>query len=248
MTYLSDMLQRDFNSRKSKNYSYSLRSHALFLGVSPAQLSQLISGKRTLTMKMARKLSEKLELAPLEKEKLYLSTLEVEQPETDTKVQLADDEFSLIADWYHFAVLSLIEIKHTKMNALWISKRLGISHGTAQEALNRLERLKIIEIKNGKITQIRKNLKTTTDIPSAAIRKYHRQNLDLASEKLAKVPPEEREFTAITMPINPEKLPEAKKALTEFKRKLCDLLQEGDQSEVYTFTAQLFPVSIKDKK
>lgn len=246
MKHWQQVIQNDFEFRKSKTYSYSLRRYATFLELSPAQLSQLISGKRALSKKMAGKICEKLTLSPFEKEKFVLSALSSTQDisSSESHVQLADDEFALIADWYHFAILSLSETRHTKASALWISKRLGIDHGKAREALERLERLGILELKNGKLKQLKKNIRTTSDIPSAAIRKYHRQNLQLASDKIETIKPEAREFTAITMSINPKKLKDAKKMINDFKRKLCDLLQDGEPSEVYTFSAQLFPVSI----
>ena len=74
------------------------------------------------------------------------------------------DEFALISDWYHFAILGLAEIKSSKASPLWIAKRLGITHDEAKEAVDRLLRLRIIEVENGKINQVIKNLKSTTNI------------------------------------------------------------------------------------
>jgi uncharacterized protein (TIGR02147 family) len=244
MNYWQTVIQTDFEARRSRNYAFSLRSYAQYLGLSPAQLSQLLSGKRKLTPKTARKLSLKLNLSPVEREKFELSglLLKAEEPVNESHIQLVEDEFALISDWYHFAILSLSELKDCKASPLWVARRLGIEHGKAREALERLERLGIVALDGGRIRQLKKNLRTTSDIPSAAIRKYHRQNLQLAAERLETVPPELREFTAITMAMNPENLPEAKRLLNDFKRKLCRLLQTGEPSDVYTFSAQLFPV------
>lgn len=249
MNYWKQILIDELELRRSKNHSYSLRAFAHSLTLSPAQLSQLLSGKRILTRKMAEKISTKLGLPKSEMEKFLYSSFDIQNEDEAPSFQIAHDEFLLISDWYHFGILSLSETKNSKASSLWISKRLGISHEQAAEGIQRLLRLGIIEIKNGKIYQIKKNLKTTTDIPSSAVRKYHRQNLVKASEKLEEIDVNSREFTSITMAIDTKNIPAAKKLITEFKRKLSSLLEEGSAKEVYTFSAQLFPVSIlEDKK
>ncbi len=248
MRYWQQILKDELDLRKGKNHSYSLRSFAKHLDLSPAQLSQVMSGKRTLTPKIAEQICKKLGFKDLEKEKFIYSSLSVESENDAVSTQLAHDEFALISDWYHFAILSLAEVKNSKANPIWVSKRLGISHIEAKEALERLIRLGIIEIKEGKINQIKKSLRTTTDVPSLAIRKYHHQNLKNASQKLEDVEVELREFTSITTAIDTKNILEAKKLINEFKRKLSTLLEKGNPTEVYTFSAQLFPVSIKEDK
>lgn len=250
MEYISyrDYIKNEFETRKKRNPSFSLRSFAQWLGVSPAQMSQVLSGKRNLTMKMAMKISDKLCHSPQER----IEFLNLLNPEAikekienhDSKfVQIQDDEFSLIADWYHFAILSLSQVENSKADPRWISRRLGIDVTVAREALERLERLNIIEIKEGRYKQLSKLIKTSTDVTSKAIQKYHKQNLNVAYHKLETVPIELREFTAITMPVNTKNIAKAKKYMTEFKRKISDLLTEETNDEVYTFSAQLFPAT-----
>ena len=106
----------------------------------------------------------------------------------------------------------------------------------------------MIEIRDGKFKQTSKPLKTKTDVPSEAVRKYHKQNLDLAKERIESVSLDERDYSSITMAINPAKLGKAKKMISEFKQKLCKELESGEAEEVYTFAAQLFPISARKKK
>ena len=81
------------------------------------------------------------------------------------------------------------------------------------------------------------------DIPSAAIRKHHSQNLSLAEQSLHRDSVEHREFGSVTMAVNPEKLAQAKAILLKTRKKISDLLEMGELSEVYTLSFQLFPLT-----
>ncbi|MBS1969560.1 MAG: hypothetical protein JSU04_04610 [Bdellovibrionales bacterium] len=66
----ADYLITIFNERKEKNPRYSLRAFARSLGVSSGQLSEILSGKRPLSHKLARRISIALALTEDESQKL----------------------------------------------------------------------------------------------------------------------------------------------------------------------------------
>jgi uncharacterized protein (TIGR02147 family) len=193
-------------------------------------------------------MADALAYTPLERAAFIESTVsEIYLEPIDFQHELREEEFHLIADWYHFAILSLSELKSHRSDPRWVAAQLGIPVQQASEALQRLIRLNIIEVQAGKIRQVMKPIKTTTDVPSTAIRTYHRQNLERAKEKIEEVAIEDREYTSITMAISRRKIPQAKKLMTDFKRKLSTLLESGDKEAVYTLSLQLFPVSKLEK-
>lgn len=245
-----NFIKEEYDQRKQNNPNFSLRAYAKWLGISPAQASQLISGKRSLSRNMALKIADRIGLSPREKIEL-LETLspEIAQDKASSrsskeKIQLQEDEFSLIADWPHFSILSLSETKGAKFDPRWIAQRLGIDVTVARESFERLEKLGLVETQGKSFKQTGKQLTTSKDIKSKAIQRHHRQNLFLASEKLEGVNPKQREFSSITMAANPKKIKAAKVLINEFKRKLCELLEEGDKKDVYTLSIQLFPNSV----
>lgn len=246
----------DYWTRKRRiNPQFSLRAFARFLEVSPAQLSQIISGKRNLTLKTGIRISDKLRLSPAKKRKFVESihpgspgSFEGHPTSQEYYQTLMDDEFRLISEWYHFAILSLGELKSNQAKSTWIAQRLGIDPTTAQKAYDRLKRLKLIQESHGKFKQTSRPLKTTTDIPSSAIRKYHHGNLELAAKKLEEVNLILREFSSVTMAIDLKHLPRAKELITQFKRDLCEELENGEPQEVYTLAIQLFPVTLISEK
>ena len=51
MNQIGDILKKELTQRQSNNPAYSLRAFARFLEISPATLSQIISGKRGVSVK-----------------------------------------------------------------------------------------------------------------------------------------------------------------------------------------------------
>lgn len=237
-----ELLIEELNTRKQSNPYFSLRAFARVLGMSPSHLSHLINGKKNLTKKQALKIAEKLSLSPLQTQKMFGSTI---LPATvDRSVQvLQEDEFKLVSDWFYMAMLSLGELKGNQANPYWISQKLGITPAMAYEAFERLLRLGLIETDRKTFKQSSKPLDTVTDVPSTAVRKYHKQNLELAKEKIDKVDVKQRDFSAITMAVNPKKIEKVKKMIADFKWQISQELEDGERSEVYTMCIQLFPVT-----
>ena len=242
------VLKVHLDDRRKRNTRFSLRSFAKHLEMSPGQLSSLMNGKKNLTAKQAVKIIEKLNLS--EQEALDLMRemhpkLRILSPPPPSTQILSEDEFKLISSWEHFAILSLGKIRDNEATPAWIAAALALDLVTAENAFRRLTRLGLIKIKDGHFRQTTKPLVTTTEIPSAAIREHHRQNLLLAAQKIESVPVEEREFTAITMAVNPRRMEKAKKMIREFKQKVCDELETTNCTEVYTLSIQLFPVTAR---
>jgi uncharacterized protein (TIGR02147 family) len=88
-----------------------------------------------------------------------------------------------------------------------------------------------------------KNLTTPSSVPSAALRGAHRQYMVKAIDSLEKDPIDLRDMSGITMAISSKKIPEARKLIQDFRRRLCAFLEDGDKDAVYRLNVQLFPLS-----
>ncbi len=245
-TAYQSVLRSHLDDRRRRNSRFSLRSFAKHLEISPGQLSSLINGKKNLTAKQAVKIIEKLNLSEQDAldlmRELHPKLRALSPPSPSTQL-LSEDEFRLISSWEHFAILSLGKVRENRATPEWIASALAIDLPTATVAFQRLKRMGLIRLKDGHFRQTTKPLITTTEVPSSAIREYHRQNLLLAAQKIESVPVEEREFTSITMAVNPRRMEKAKKIIREMKQKVCDELETSDCTEVYTLAIQLFPVT-----
>lgn len=244
MNSISLVLRHELDKRMKRNPSFSLRAFAKFLEISPTTLSQVISNKRNLSMKTGSDILQRLGFSPNEQLNLIAN---FESNIIDIKnTQISEDKFQLISDWFYLAILSLGELPNTKADPRWIAKRLNITQAMANTALQRLERLNIIKIKNGSFKQIHPPFKTSDDIPSAAIRSYHTNILNLAIEKLETVDVKNREYSSVTMAINSKNLSRAKEMTRKYKKEMSKLLETGKVDKVYHLAIQLFPMDIEE--
>lgn len=239
-----NLLMTELTKRQTRNPSYSLRAFARDLSIGATTLSDVLANKRSLSKTNLNKVIERLAVSPLEEQKLWSDhKFKLQKQETDDRVYLDETIFRLISDWHYIAILNLAKLKTNQASSRWIAQRLGISPTDADEALERLLELKLIKKHRGQMVRTSKPIGTTKDIPSAAIRKHHTQNLHLAEESLHRDPVHTREFGSITMAVNPERLPLVKELLTKTRKKVADLLDDGATSEVYTLSFQLFPLT-----
>jgi uncharacterized protein (TIGR02147 family) len=244
---LGDLLRRTFVEAQVRNPAFSLRSFARRLAISPSALSEIMNGKRRVSRKIAERVATRLCLEPREHQALLELFLKpgVKTPAAPTFEQLDVDTFAAIADWYHFAILSLMETREFRADPEWIAARLNIRHREAEQALERLERLGFIgRTPDGGLRLTTGRLSSTDGVRNLSLRKAHANNLMLAQRSLSEDPIELRDFCATTMAIDPEKLPEAKRMIREFSDQLMTFLETaGKQTEVYNLCVQLFPLT-----
>src|SRR5665213_2339260 len=155
--FLSNELQR----RVKLNPRYSLRSFARNLNLSPGALSEILRGRREVSLKSIPSIAKSIGLNASEGRHLLklaqlakaakdegLREFSTELPQDDRLV-LSEDIFNLISEWYHFAILNLLDCDAFEWQSTWIAKRLGISRIQAQMAMELLLRMGLVARKNG---------------------------------------------------------------------------------------------------
>jgi transcriptional regulator with XRE-family HTH domain len=111
-----DLIRNEFQNRKRNNPSYSLRAFAKTLGIQPGRLSEYLNGNRVISNQMAEKVVTRLGL-----------NSSIFRAHSLQNVDFIEDEiFSVIGDWQHFAILSLMDTNNFKNDPKWIGERLGI--------------------------------------------------------------------------------------------------------------------------
>jgi uncharacterized protein (TIGR02147 family) len=252
MSYRIWLAER-LEDRRKRNPAYSLRAFARSLQLPAASLSQIMLGKRPLTFKTALRIADRMDFSPKEKRQFLNGVVTEKIPsgngsESSKYIELEAETFAAISDWYHYAILSLGDIKPNICDAIWISKQLGISRKEASAAIQRLFKLGLIRKVGKGFEQSTKPLDIQSGTYSAALRKYHRENLHLAERALEDEPIPFRDFNSITMAVDMEKIPEAKEAIRKFRDEISNILETGNKSRVYTLAIQLFPISKNTKR
>ncbi|WP_413582824.1 DUF4423 domain-containing protein [Bdellovibrio sp. HCB288] len=240
---IKSLLMQELAKRQTRNSSYSLRAFARDLGIGSTTLSDVMGERRSLSKTNLEKVMERLLLSPLERELLWAEYRQGSSKiEIDKDLLLQEDTFRMISDWYYMAIMNLAQIPTNKAHPQWIAKRLGIKEAEAEDALERLFRLELLKKSRNRLVRTTKPI-LLKDVPSAAIRKYHNQNLHLAEQSLHRDSIDTRLFNSMTMAVNPKKIPEVTDILLKTRKKIEDLLQDGPLSEVYTLSFLLFPLT-----
>ena len=271
--YYQDRLREELTIRVSKNPRYSLRSFATHLGIGPSALSLILSGKRSISTKLIERIFKTLELSSSE-QKVFLESVLNEKkikgltrvsPLLKSKLKLTKvttqkgiahevglDEFRIISDWYHLAILELSSSKHFKPEHKWIAKVLNISEIEAKLAVDRLLKLELLEEKNGTLVKTNQKLDTKDKSKSSMFhRKRQKQILEKSIQSLENDPIEVRNHSGLTFCINPAKLDEAKARVQKFMWEMAEFLMEGNLERVYELNVSLFPLqaaSVENQK
>lgn len=255
------MLTAEYAARRKRSPEYSLRDFATALGLSSGALSELLAGKRKMGPRLAARLAERLGLSPDAHQKFMRQVRDVQWSgdadgrqgathagyEDDDFRTLCEDDYRLVADWEHYAILSLIKTKNFRSDPHWIAMRLGLSVHEAMAALQRLLRLGLLARENGKLCRTTPRVTTTRDVPSAAIRAGHKQTLEQAIECIESVGVDMRDLSGITIPVDPARIPEMKEAIREFRRGFMERFSTGELTEVYNMNIQLVPLTKRRK-
>lgn len=243
-------LLSDYDSRRSRNVSFSLRAYARFLGIQPSGLSDILNGKRKVSRKMGAKIIARLPIQPHIATEISRSLKgKYDRAETDPKrkfVVLERSTFEVMSNWYYMATLTLSELDGFEGTSSWIAKRLGIPRKKADGALKQLTALGLLtwDQRKKKLVATHKNLATTTDIPHLALQRSHQEHLELASSGLHEIPVENRDFSWINMATDPSLIPEAKMRIRKFRRELCGFLERSQKkTAVFRLGIQFFPLT-----
>lgn len=248
-SYYIHKLKEDLSLKQKQNPHYSLRAYARDLGLHSSTLSQILKGKRALPLKNAGEVAFKLNLGPKEKtlflESLYKTKTSIDDIDIsqDDRFLIDESYYKVIAEWEHYAVLTLFDVASFEATPLEISQRLGITENRADVVLNNLLNCELIKHEKGKLVKSHSSIRTTEDITSQALRESHKEVLEMGKEKLDKVAVEKRDYSSMTIAVDPEKMTEAKTIIREFRQKMLALLRDGNKTGVYQLAIQFYPLT-----
>lgn len=254
-----DYLNAFFHQKKEAKSDYSLRAFARDLQISPGQLSKIFNHKNGLSLEKAQNVADNLGLEKESKSyfmdlvqaahskdplirKTAMERCTIKRRVPDFKVYQTD-MYNIYTHWYYFALVEMTSLNNFNSDPLWISQKLGISAEEAKEALERLLRVQMITIRNGKYVKTNLNTDSPSGKSSEALKNVCEQTLDLAKAAVRRQKVESRSCSNIVMAIDKKQIPKAKQMIIEFKRKLSEVLESGKAEDIYCFSANLFSLT-----
>ena len=250
-------IQEELEVRCQRNRHYSMRAFSRDVDLSVSFLSQLLRRQKSIGHDKAKAFLENVSW-PKEKKEIFLQLIELESIADEElksivthKIQeklsknsqfspLGIEQFRFISDWYHLPILEMYEVFGEDLSSDDIAKKLDLDETIVEFALERLERLGLIEHTTEQNIRKTKNNRIE-DIPSKAIRKFHASMIEKASNALKEQSFESRVVTGLTVSISSKKLPEANECIQRFLMEMSDLFEKQEEKDsVYQLNVQLF--------
>ncbi len=254
--------------QKKRKPSFSLRNWCKQLGVkSPSTLNMILRGKRNPGPELvdllvayfgfSKNQKEYFEaLVKLEKAKKdssrstrVMETLRSLHPENNFNL-IDFDIFSVISNWYFYAIKEMSSREDFREDPEWISNQLfkRIPPKTAKEALSILLRTGLFKRDGrGFLQATNQQITTGADISHEGLKRFHEQMTELARESIRTVPIEYRDISSSTFNLDPQDLPAFKQELRKIRRELYLRFEKPKAKATYQLNFQLFPLTKLEK-
>lgn len=257
--YLKDFYFR----KKEKHPHFSYRLFSQKTGVqSPNYLKLIIDGERNLTRTHAKQVAKYCQLDNEqtsyflalvfweqskdreEKDLFWKEVLRSRKDSSESKIQ--NWQLALLSSWHAIAILEMARLKDFRFDYDWILKRFrcAFSKKELKEAIATLVQAQLIEVKGEAIQRIEGTLKTSDDIPSSCVRKFHRDIIREASAAIELVPINVREYSSSTIGISNAEIAALKEEVRVFRNHILKTYGKGDSpDQVYQLNIQFFPLT-----
>lgn len=237
-------LKNELARRCAKNPSYSLRSFAKLLGVSHTTLSQVISGKRPLTLKAQKQMALALALSP---EQFVSFQMPGDITFDEQFEPLNIKKYDILADWIHDAILELTHLKSFKPDPKWMAVVLDVNVHEVNAAIDRLVQAGLLKVGRSRWKDLSANntINHLGDFTNPALKKYQKDILEKSMVALESLPREERDHTSLMLNFSAKNIKEAKQMIKEFRTKFSvkTKLKSKDADNVFALNISFFPIS-----
>jgi uncharacterized protein (TIGR02147 family) len=242
--------------RLKRRPQYTLRAFARDLELSPSTLSEFLNGHLGFSRETVSAVAKKLNLSANQTQHLWnlieskfarnsqkrkeaeikaKSRLHTEQ----AKVSL--DEFRFIADWYHLAVLELLELSDDYQDHRKMARALGLTSNKINEVIERLINLRLLTYEGEKLVVNSTITNVGDNVSSASIRLFHAQILTKAHEALESQCLEQRDFSSTIFTISKNDLTEIKKDLNKAWLSIASKYSAREKKDsLYCLSIQFF--------
>lgn len=236
----------ELHRRQRLNPNYSMRAYSRDLGIDPGALSLILNGKRKLTASKAELIAARAKFDESKTKVLFGLN---PRGAVIQRTMLASDKFSMIAGWCHFAILNFLSCFASGASRSLVRDKIIGEKLLIDRAINRLASLGMVEIStDGNIKRVCETIDTGDNIPSAAVKAFHKERLNHAQSIIDNMPPSDREFSSIFFAMAPSKFREFQ---LELRSLIDDLVDKYDEKSgksqmtkaIYNFNVQVFPVS-----
>ena len=252
-----DYLQFEYDLRRARRPSYSMRAFARDLEMSPSGLNDFMKARVGMSEARVHFISSQLAWSAERTQHFHdlirakfdkdrgvraAALARVKARLKEGSASLTVDEFKTISEWHHLVILELCEIRD-HIQAKQIAKDLDITLPQVTQALKRLIKLKLITQSERGYKPTELNTHFGDEAPSEAIRFFHSQLLERAQKALQVTPIEERDSQSMVFSIDSK---DAAKMSAEIRNSISNIVNRYAQTKksdsIHALTFQVFPV------
>jgi len=164
----------------------------------------------------------------------------------EARHMVTEEEFASISDIHTYTLLSMLETENFKHDLAWIAKKLNRDVSSVKSRLSNLRKVGLIKEVDGKLVRTKKRTTTTDEVVSKYIIKHHLDSLELAKNKCVELMPEERYFSTLTLPCDPDAMTQIKKLIMEFEDKIEAYVRPLAKKDVFKLSVQFYQATEKD--
>lgn len=252
------LLTGEFELRRVRNASYSLRAFARDLQISPSLLSDVLAGKKGISSLRASKIAKCLNLNESDRNVFLLSSTAFHSRSAASRTQAKEDlrqltsraqnsqkmtdrEFSLANNWYHMALLELTELEDCQHTPSWFATRLGLPTGMIETALKRLINLGWLRFDGCRYSPSSTESETDQELPSIARKRFHVEVIQKSEEVLLSTESAEREYLTSTLSFRKDQMEEAKRMIRKFRQDFSENFSKTKTKDsIYQINIQFF--------
>ncbi len=248
--------------RQQRNPQYSLRAFARDLGCTYSTVAEVLAKRKGISPKRARIVVERLDFSDHEQELFLLSvqklhsrspvdrktaSRQMRQKIKTSTTWLVDDQFKIVADWQHYALLEFLSWSpHQSLSNREIAEAMSLPEALIEVSLMRLERLNLLtrQVKGRETHRSPSESESwaVENVSSAARREHHRQLLEKAKESLTNHAATEREFQSVVFSGSMSELAEFKHKFREFVENWMESRESKSGPDVFAMGLQVFPI------
>ena len=248
LTY-RDMMKRELAARKARNAFYSLRAYARDLELGAAQLSEILSEKKGLSLPMAKKIAKRLGLSADESEVFTLSAQALHARDLTSRREAAESLLRLqdsqavvgakiqtIVSWVAEAVMKMSQRGPIKTQLDEIALSLGTDPYEIQAALRFLTRLGFLKGASEKKSYLAEQAK------GRRLNIDYEQILEQARRSYLRQRTVSDDFTHVALLLEDKDLAKVRRLQSTFFAELKKLEKSSSESRVYFIASQFFRV------
>lgn len=258
-----DYILLEYELRRARRPSYSMRAFARDLNLSPSSLNDFMKSRVGMSVGRIEKIAQSLNWSDSRKE--HFCDLILSKYDKDAGVRKASamrvrarlkgdaqsqslDTFKSISEWYHLVILEVCEIRDFVTPA-GISKDLQIPVITATKAVKRLIKLGLLQETDRGLKPADSTNYYNSETPFEAIRSFHSQVLGLAQKSLEVQAQQDRESQSLVFSMDEK---EASAMHAEIRKAVMNIVgryaDNSTKNSIQMLSLQVFPILQKETR